>query len=150
MLPSLWIKIGSTCKSRRKSQQCETDLPSISGTSVTLESPGRFKWFVILGNFHPLAPYPSFPSEANPPKLLPKQSDISDVHCCQRGSRSETTTHCLLLNLRRGVPWACQPRPLPAGLKAGPHLQLSDSALESNRGHQRLLRMANTEQPGNE
>ena len=30
----------------RKLQQCEANLPSISGTLVTLESPERFTWFV--------------------------------------------------------------------------------------------------------
>ena len=46
-LPSPQIKMGSKCKSRRKLQQCEAELPSISGTSVTLESPERFTWFFI-------------------------------------------------------------------------------------------------------
>lgn len=43
---SPWIKRHSTCKPRRKLQQCEANLPSISGTLVTLESPERFTWFV--------------------------------------------------------------------------------------------------------
>lgn len=34
-------------KIKKEVTKCEADLPSISGTLVTLESPERFTWFVI-------------------------------------------------------------------------------------------------------
>lgn len=113
-------------------------MPSISGTSVTLESPEISKWFC---HFRKIPP--SFQSQAKLAKILPKQSHILAIHGCQLGCRWQTVAHHFPLNLRYRGPVA-RSRTAVLSLRAKLRLPQSDFNLASNRGHQRLLGMGNT------
>lgn len=142
--------MGSKCKSRRKLQQCEAELPSISGTSVTLESPERFTWFFIYKENS--IPLPERGHACQAPAqtvrhfrhaLLPKRVQMGNHNSLltaepqSQGSLGRASPAPLLSLWVRAHGWT------PAAAA------VADSDLGSNRGHQRLLRTVNTEQPGN-